>query len=94
VGGILFSAIWLACGGLSAACRRPSHFSLLAQREVTKRNGLTQLDGVTSKQAHALFTKPLLKEELPPLCRERSLAEVKKAWFAAHRQAAAPRGAY
>ena len=30
----------LACGGLSDACRRPSSFSLLAQREVAKRNGL------------------------------------------------------
>jgi hypothetical protein len=30
----------LACGGLSDACRRPSYFSLLAQREVAKRNGL------------------------------------------------------
>jgi hypothetical protein len=30
----------LACGGLSDACRRPSSFSLLAQREGTKRNGL------------------------------------------------------
>jgi hypothetical protein len=25
---------------VSVACRRPSHFSLLAQREVAKRNGL------------------------------------------------------
>jgi hypothetical protein len=33
-------ARWLACGGLSDACRRPSSFSLLAQREGTKRNGL------------------------------------------------------
>jgi hypothetical protein len=31
----------LACGGLSDACRRPSYFSLLAQREVAKRNGLS-----------------------------------------------------
>jgi hypothetical protein len=30
----------LACGGLSGACRRPSSFSLLTQREGTKRNGL------------------------------------------------------
>jgi hypothetical protein len=33
---------WLACRGLSSAYRRPSHFSLLAQRKVTKRNGLTR----------------------------------------------------
>ncbi|ULU25132.1 hypothetical protein DYST_02055 [Dyella terrae] len=32
-------AIWLACGGLSTSCRRPSHFSLLAQRKVTQRKG-------------------------------------------------------
>jgi hypothetical protein len=31
----------LACGGLSCACRRPSYFSLRAQREVAKRNGLS-----------------------------------------------------
>ena len=31
---------WLACGGLSSACRRPSYLSLLAQRDVTQRNGL------------------------------------------------------
>jgi hypothetical protein len=31
----------LACGGLSDTCRRPSSFSLLAQREGTKRNGLS-----------------------------------------------------
>jgi hypothetical protein len=30
----------LACGGLSLACRPASYFSLLAQREVAKRNGL------------------------------------------------------
>jgi hypothetical protein len=29
----------LTCGGLSGACRRLSYFSLLAQREVAKRNG-------------------------------------------------------
>src|SRR5579859_1880048 len=33
------TAIWLACGGLPTSCRRPGHFSLLAQRKVTKRNG-------------------------------------------------------
>jgi hypothetical protein len=46
--GVLFGAAhflcvvarWLACGGLSDACRRPSSFSLRAQREGTKRNGL------------------------------------------------------
>ena len=26
---------WLACGGLPPSCRRPGHFSLLAQRKVT-----------------------------------------------------------
>ena len=30
----------LTCGGLSLACRPASYFSLLAQREVAKRNGL------------------------------------------------------
>jgi hypothetical protein len=35
-----WAARLLACGGLSDACRRPSDFSLLAQREVAKRNGL------------------------------------------------------
>jgi hypothetical protein len=34
-------ARWLACGGLSLACRPASSFSLLAQREGTKRNGLS-----------------------------------------------------
>jgi hypothetical protein len=34
-------ARWLACGGLSLACRPASHFSLRAQREVAKRNGLS-----------------------------------------------------
>jgi hypothetical protein len=38
----------LACGVLSSACRRPSHFSLLAQREVTKRNGLVESADPTS----------------------------------------------
>jgi hypothetical protein len=41
-------ARWLACSGLSVACRRPSHFSLLAQREVTKRNGLFESADPTS----------------------------------------------
>jgi hypothetical protein len=41
--GVIFGVVarWLACGGLSDACRRPSYFSLLAQREVAKRNGLS-----------------------------------------------------
>jgi hypothetical protein len=39
--GVGLVARWLACGGLSDACRRPSPFSLLAQREGTKRNGLS-----------------------------------------------------
>jgi hypothetical protein len=43
--GVAFDVGWvarlLACGGLSDACRRPSSFSLLAQREGTKRNGLS-----------------------------------------------------
>jgi hypothetical protein len=38
----------LVCGGHSSACRRPSHFSLLAQREVTKRNGLLESADPTS----------------------------------------------
>jgi len=39
--GVGWVARLLACGGLSCACRRPSSFSLLAQREGTKRNGLS-----------------------------------------------------
>ena len=31
------TATWLACRGLPSSCRRPGHFSLLAQRKVTKR---------------------------------------------------------
>ena len=31
------TARWLACGGLPSSCRRPGHFSLGGQREVTKR---------------------------------------------------------
>jgi hypothetical protein len=41
----------LACGGLSNACRRPSYLSLLAQRKVTQRNGLS---GPPELQALAL----------------------------------------
>ena len=83
-------ATWLACGGLSDAYRRPSHFSLLAQREVTKRNGLTQ-PGEGYKQARSRFVcQDTTQEELPPLCRERSLAEARKARLAAHRQAETP----
>jgi hypothetical protein len=37
---LMWVARLLTCGGLSDACRRPSYFSLLAQREVAKRNGL------------------------------------------------------
>src|SRR3569623_588926 len=43
-----FVATWLACRGLPIACRRSGHFSLRAQRKVTKRNGLAQ-PGVTKK---------------------------------------------
>ena len=38
--GVGLVARLLACGGLSLACRPASYFSLLAQREVAKRNGL------------------------------------------------------
>ncbi len=37
--GVRVVATWLACRGLSNRCRGPSHFSLLAQRKVTKRKG-------------------------------------------------------
>jgi hypothetical protein len=38
--GVGLVARLLTCGGLSLACRPASYFSLLAQREVAKRNGL------------------------------------------------------
>ena len=38
-------ATWLACGGLPTSCRRPGHFSLLAQRKVTKRKGTPSRTG-------------------------------------------------
>ena len=34
---------------VSVACRRPSYLSLLAQREVTQRNGLIQSADTTSQ---------------------------------------------
>src|SRR5580698_7763278 len=72
---------------VSCRCRGPSDFSLLAQREVTKRNGLAQLDGNTSRPGHALPASALLKEELLRLHRERLLTEASRARLATHRRA-------
>jgi hypothetical protein len=48
------AATGLVCRGLSNAYRRPSHFSLRAQRKVTKRNGLAPPDGDKSVHDFAL----------------------------------------
>jgi hypothetical protein len=87
-------ATGLACGGLSDACRRPSHFSLLAQREVTKRNGLTQPGG-----GEACKTTPCLLVRYSQSHCRRYAASARwpkqvTAWLAAHRQTAASRIAH
>jgi hypothetical protein len=57
----------LACGGLSDACRRPSYFSLLAQREVAKRNGLIEPADPTSLGGRGVWEQAwLLLFDLQP----------------------------
>ena len=51
---MVFLATWLACRGLSDCCRSPSHFSLLAQREVTQRKGLGEHVGAKSVDDRSL----------------------------------------
>jgi hypothetical protein len=69
------TSIWLACRGLPTSCRRPGHFSLLAQRKVTKRKGPP--DGAPSglrppgaRSGYGVFRQdiPVLSKNWPHPC--------------------------
>ncbi|MDE2087410.1 MAG: hypothetical protein KGI63_09265, partial [Xanthomonadaceae bacterium] len=48
---------------VSDACRRPSYFSLLAQREITQRNGLIQSAAITSRAFRGSWSYARLRDK-------------------------------
>ena len=64
--------------GFRTPTRRPSHFSLLAQRKVTQRNGLVSTSGQRACAITLCRQGSLLTESLPPLCRDRSGATARE----------------
>jgi len=66
----------LTCGGLSTSCRRSSHFSLVAQRKVTKRKStpMARLTGILPSRCAGGFRGfstglPALAKNWPASCR-------------------------
>ena len=74
---------WLACGGLSSACRRPSYLSLLAQRDVTQRNGLWDpptLQALAIEVFGTCVTLPVTRTATPRRHRKLRVRKSKGVW--------------